>query len=121
MCGYTATTGDILKPTTSYTFSNLTNGQIYYFSVVAIDTSANKSVFSAEVSKSITSSLKADLGGGLNGAPDGHVNSVDFGILMSYWGATNKPPADLGGGLNGAPDGHVNSVDFGILMSQWTG
>jgi hypothetical protein len=44
---------------------------------------------------------------------DGVVNSVDFGILMSYWGNTSKPKADLN------QDGYVNSVDFGIMMSEW--
>ncbi|MFA6097660.1 MAG: LamG-like jellyroll fold domain-containing protein [Candidatus Paceibacterota bacterium] len=44
---------------------------------------------------------------------DGHVNSADFGMLMSAWGSTLKPAADLN------QDGIVNSVDFGILMSQW--
>jgi len=37
--------------TTSYTFSNLTDGQTWYFSVTAYDTSNNESCFSAEVSK----------------------------------------------------------------------
>jgi hypothetical protein len=44
---------------------------------------------------------------------DGIVNSVDFGIMMSYWGNTSKPKADLN------QDGTVNSVDFGIMMSGW--
>ncbi|OGZ35097.1 MAG: hypothetical protein A2174_00425 [Candidatus Portnoybacteria bacterium RBG_13_41_18] len=109
LCGY-LTKVDVGK-TTTYTISNLTNGQTYYFSVSAYDTSNNESVFSSEVNKLI--SLSADL----NVPPDGHVNSVDFGILLSYWGATNKPRADL----NVPQDGIVNSVDFGILMSQWTG
>jgi len=44
---------------------------------------------------------------------DGLVNSVDFGILMSYWNDTSYPVADIN------QDGLVNSVDFGIMMSQW--
>ena len=46
---------------------------------------------------------------------DGYVNSVDLGILMSYWGDTTRPPADIN------QDGIVNSVDSGIMMSMWTG
>ncbi|MFA6097658.1 MAG: LamG-like jellyroll fold domain-containing protein [Candidatus Paceibacterota bacterium] len=44
---------------------------------------------------------------------DGHVNSVDFGIMMSFWNYTSKPKADLN------QDGFVNSQDLGMLMSQW--
>jgi hypothetical protein len=105
MCGY-ATKVDVGNVTT-YTVTNLTSGQTYYFSVTAYDTSNNESAFSSEVSKKI--SVTADLNG------DGKVNSVDFGIMMSYWGSTARPAADLN------QDGAVNSVDFGILMSQWTG
>lgn len=43
---------------------------------------------------------------------DGYVNSVDFGILMTYWGTTSST-ADING------DGAVNSVDLGIMMTQW--
>ncbi len=107
LCGYSASI-DVGKVTT-YTFNNLTNGQTYYFSVSAYDTSYNESAFSAEVQKTIPSGLTADLN------LDSHVNSVDFGIMMSFWGSTNKPSADIN------KDSAVNSVDFGILMSQWTG
>lgn len=106
LCGY-STSVNVGKVTT-YTFNNLTNGQTYYFSVSALDTSNNESAFSAQVSKYI-SALTADLNS------DGRVNSVDFGIMMSYWASTAKPSADIN------KDGAVNSVDFGILMSQWTG
>ena len=106
LCGYSnrVDVGNV----TTYTFNNLTNGQTYYFSVTAYDTSNNESAFSNQVSKTISAS-SADLN------RDGRVNSVDFGILMSYWGAVTRPPADIN------QDGVVNSVDFGILMSQWTG
>jgi hypothetical protein len=105
LCGYT-TKVDVGKVTT-YTISNLTNGQTYYFSVTAYDTSNNESVFSSQVSKLV--SLSADFNS------DTKVNSVDFGILMSFWGSTARPAADIN------KDGTVNSVDFGVLMSQWTG
>ncbi|MEM3062754.1 MAG: fibronectin type III domain-containing protein [Nitrososphaerota archaeon] len=107
LCGY-ATSTNVVKVTT-YTFNNLTNGQTYYFSVTAYDTSNNESAFSAQVIKTIPSSVTADFNN------DGKVNSVDLGVLMSYWGSPEKPPADLN------QDGVVNSVDFGILLSQWTG
>ncbi len=45
---------------------------------------------------------------------DAKVNSVDFGIMMSYWSNTTMPAADIN------KDGTVNSVDLGIMMSQWT-
>ncbi|MFA6097659.1 MAG: LamG-like jellyroll fold domain-containing protein [Candidatus Paceibacterota bacterium] len=44
---------------------------------------------------------------------DSIVNSVDFGIMMSFWTYTNKPKADLN------QDGFVNSQDLGMLMSKW--
>lgn len=53
LCGYTNTVnaGNIR----TYTFSNLTDGQRYYFSVSAYDTSNNESVFSSEQNKIISS------------------------------------------------------------------
>ncbi len=105
MCGYSNSVN--VGKVTTYTFNNLTNGQTYYFSVSAYDTSNNESVFSSQVSKYV-SILTADLNS------DGRVNSVDFGIMMSYWGSTARPSADIN------QDGAVTSVDFGILMSQWT-
>ena len=105
LCGYqTSINIGNVRP---YTISNLTNGQTYYFSVTAYDTSNNESAFSAQVSKLISTS--ADFNS------DGHINSVDFGIMMSFWGSTARPAADIN------QDSLVNSVDFGILMSQWTG
>jgi hypothetical protein len=44
---------------------------------------------------------------------DGHVNSVDFGMLMSAWNFTSKPKADIN------QDGFVNSQDLGMMMSKW--
>jgi hypothetical protein len=38
---------------TSHTFSNLTNGVTYYFSITAYDTSGNESCFSDEVNKAM--------------------------------------------------------------------
>ncbi len=51
LCGYanSQSVGNVL----SYIFNSLTDGQTYYFSVSAIDTSNNESVFSAQVSKVI--------------------------------------------------------------------
>lgn len=103
MCGY-STKVEVGKITT-YSINNLTNGQTYYFSITAYDTSGNESAFSSQVSKFI--SMSADFNF------DNHVNSVDFGIMMSFWGSTARPAADIN------KDGLVNSVDFGILMSQW--
>ncbi|MDD2654996.1 MAG: fibronectin type III domain-containing protein [Candidatus Omnitrophica bacterium] len=104
-CGYSNSVDVGLV--TSYLFNNLTNGQTYYFSVTAKDTSNNESSFSSQVSKYISVS------GDLNS--DSRVNSVDFGIMMSHWNLTTKPVSDLN------QDGFVNSVDFGIILSQWTG
>jgi hypothetical protein len=105
LCGYTTSVN--VGNVRTYVINNLTNGQTYYFSVTAIDTSSNESAFSSQVSKLISTS--ADFNS------DGHINSVDFGVMMSYWGSTARPAADIN------KDGAVNSVDFGILMSQWTG
>ncbi len=53
LCGYASSqsVGNVL----TYTFNNLTDGQTYYFSVSALDTSGNESVFSTQVSKAVTS------------------------------------------------------------------
>jgi len=50
---------------------------------------------------------------------DGEVDSIDSGILMSYWGtdgsgATSCRSPDIN------QDGIVDSLDLSILMSQWT-
>ncbi|RLF38547.1 MAG: hypothetical protein DRN12_08245, partial [Thermoplasmata archaeon] len=50
---------------------------------------------------------------------DGKVDSIDSGILMSYWGtdgsgATSCRSPDIN------QDGIVDSLDLSILMSQWT-
>ncbi len=45
---------------------------------------------------------------------DGTVDSLDFGMLLSYWNSISKPKADIN------QDGIVNSVDLGIMMSQWS-
>jgi hypothetical protein len=105
LCGYSTSVN--VGNVRTYTISSLTNNTTYYFSVSAYDTSNNESTFSSQVSKLI--SMSADFNS------DGHVNSVDFGVMMSYWGSTARPAADIN------KDGLVNSVDFGILMSQWTG
>src|SRR3989344_7120998 len=49
LCGYSnsVNTGNV----TAYTFSNLTDGSTYYFSITAYDTSNNESAFSSQVSK----------------------------------------------------------------------
>ncbi len=104
MCGY-STKVDVGKVTT-YTISNLTNNQTYYFSVSAYDTSNNESLFSAQVSKLVATT--ADLNN------DSRVNTQDLSILLSYWDSTARPPADIN--QNGA----VNTQDFSIMLSQWT-
>jgi hypothetical protein len=89
----------------SMTVSQLSDGTTYYFVIRAIDESGNNSGLSNVVSR--TTYRRADLNS------DSYVNSVDFGILMSYWGSTTRPAADIN------QDGYVNSVDFGIMMSRW--
>ena len=44
---------------------------------------------------------------------DGHVNLIDFSIVLFYW-HSNDPRVDLN------HDGRVDIVDFSILMFQWT-
>ncbi|MFA6272528.1 MAG: dockerin type I domain-containing protein [Patescibacteria group bacterium] len=48
---------------------------------------------------------------------DGHVNLVDFSILMFYW--QEKNPANARADIN--KDDIVNIVDFSIMMFYWTG
>ncbi|MFA6278607.1 MAG: peptidoglycan-binding protein [Candidatus Paceibacterota bacterium] len=50
-CGYI--TGITVGNVTTYAFTGLTNGQTYYFSTSAVDTSGNESAFSSEVHKAI--------------------------------------------------------------------
>ncbi len=87
------------------TISGLLGNMTYYFAIKAIDGSANASVMSNV--PSARTFRTADLNN------DNIINSVDFGILMSYWNYTTRPAADIN------QDGIVNSVDFGIMMSQW--
>lgn len=49
LCGYASTIN--VGNVRTYTFNNLTDGQTYYFSVSAYDTSNNEGVFSTQVSK----------------------------------------------------------------------
>ncbi len=51
LCGYTSSLN--VGNVTTHTFNSLTDGQTYYFSVSAYDTSNNESSFSSEVSKVI--------------------------------------------------------------------
>lgn len=87
------------------TIPGLNGGTTYYFAVKAIDDASNASVLSNIISFKTYNT--ADL------SRDYLINSVDFGVLMSYWGSTARPAADAN------QDGLVNSVDFGIMMSQW--
>ncbi|PIQ75467.1 MAG: hypothetical protein COV84_01075 [Candidatus Portnoybacteria bacterium CG11_big_fil_rev_8_21_14_0_20_40_15] len=105
LCGYSTSLN--VGNVRTYTFSSLTNGQTYYFSVTAYDTSNNESSFSSQVSKFISTS--ADLNA------NGRINAQDFSILMSFWGSTARPAADVN------QDGYVNAQDLSIMMSQWTG
>jgi len=105
LCGYSTSLN--VGNVRTYTFSSLTNGQTYYFSVTAYDTSNNESSFSSQVSKFI--SISADLNA------NGRINAQDFSILMSFWGSTTRPAADVN------QDGYVNAQDLSIMMSQWTG
>jgi hypothetical protein len=50
---YGSSTALILEPATSHPISGLTEGETYYFVVVAVDTSDNESTWSDEVSKTI--------------------------------------------------------------------
>jgi len=87
------------------TVTGLTGNATYYFAIKATDDAGNTGAIS-----NIPSALSyktADLNN------DRIINSVDFGILMSYWNNTTRPLADIN------QDGIVNSVDFGIMMSQW--
>jgi hypothetical protein len=87
------------------TVGGLAGATTYYFAIKAVDEGGNASTIS-NVANAKTYKM-ADLNN------DNYVNSVDFGILMSYWGNSTKPAADMN------QDSAVNSVDFGIMMSQW--
>jgi hypothetical protein len=89
----------------SMTVSGLNDNTIYYFAIIAIDESNNSSPLSNVIN--FTTYKKSDFN------RDRIVNSVDFGIMMSYWNSTSRPPADIN------QDGIVNSADFAIMMSQW--
>lgn len=87
------------------TITGLAGNTTYYFAVKAIDDAGNASALSNVPNAKTFKS--ADLNN------DSYVNSVDFGIMMSYWNYSSKPASDIN------QDGIVNSVDFGIMMSQW--
>ncbi|OGZ35096.1 MAG: hypothetical protein A2174_00420 [Candidatus Portnoybacteria bacterium RBG_13_41_18] len=87
------------------TIGGLLGNTTYYFAIKAVDGSGNASTIS-NVVNSLTYKT-ADIN------YDRSINSVDFGMLMSWWGDNTKPPADIN------QDGFINSVDFGIMMSQW--
>lgn len=89
----------------SMTMTGLSGATTYYFAIKAIDASGNAGAISN------IPSAKTYKTSDLNN--DNLVNSVDFGILMSYWNSASRPAADIN------QDGAVNSVDFGIMMSQW--
>ena len=89
----------------TFTVSGLSGSTLYYFAIKAVDEGGNASAISNIVN--VTTYKTSDLNN------DSYVNSVDFGILMSFWGNTTRPTADMN------QDGTVNSVDFGIMMSQW--
>lgn len=99
-----ATTANI-----SYSNTGLQANTTYTYRVSAYDAAGNQSSQSSQASATTQLAYSsADLN------QDGYVNSVDFGIMMSYWNSTSYPSADIN------QDGSVNSVDFGIMMSQWS-
>ncbi len=66
----------------------------------------------------------ADMGGGINGRPDGAVDSSDFTLLIGDYNNVDLPgadPADIGGGIAGIPDGFVDSSDFTLLIGWFGG
>jgi hypothetical protein len=93
-----------------YAFSGLSAGN-HTIQVYAINTptGTNPELPGSPKTITITTYKTADLN------QDSKVNSVDFGIMMSFWASAAKPKADIN------QDAIVNSVDFGVLMSQWTG
>jgi hypothetical protein len=91
--------------TTSGFINNITDGRLrFYFPGQA---QAGDIYYLDDLKLEKVISSPADLNS------DNIVNSVDLGMLMSFWNYTTKPKADLN------QDGIVNSVDFGIMMSQW--
>ena len=101
MCGYT-TKVNVGKVTT-YTFSNLTNGATYYFSVSAYDTSGNESAFSGEVSKLVCASGDLDC--------SGSVGAVDIQLALNvFLGTETRQEIISRCDLNS--DGKTNVVDI---------
>jgi len=107
--------GSVETMTVTWTEANplILGDTTYYFAIKAIDnatptpnTGAISNLPSAKTYRTADLNL-------VGSYPDKIINSVDFGILMSFWGNTTKPPADMN------QDGFVNSPDFGIMMSQW--
>ncbi|MFA6096281.1 MAG: chitobiase/beta-hexosaminidase C-terminal domain-containing protein [Candidatus Paceibacterota bacterium] len=92
--------------TTAGFTNNITDGRLrFYFPGLA---SAGDIYYLDDLKLEKVISSIADLNS------DNIVNSVDLGMLMSFWNYTTKPKSDLN------QDGIVNSVDFGILLSKWT-
>ncbi len=87
--------------------TGLVGDKTYYFAIKAVDSSGNNGAISN------LPNAKTYKSADLNIPPDNLVNSVDFGILMSYWGSTTNSIADIN------QNNIVNAEDFGIMMSQW--
>ena len=49
--------------------------------------------------------------------PNGAVNGVDLGVLLSYWGPRTADPFSVASDIDG--NGDVNGADLGLLLSGW--
>lgn len=59
-------------------------------------------------------------GPGLDGVPDGLVNTADLNYFLGAWLAEDVSVADVTGpGLDGVPDGQVNTADLNYFLSAW--
>lgn len=88
LCGYTSVVNNVSKNLTTYTFSNLTDGATYYFSVSAFDTSNNESSFSGEVVKAIPAASDITPPARSAGSPTGTLAADTTQITLSL--STNE-------------------------------
>ena len=103
----------------AYTFSNLTDGSTYYFSITAYDTSGNESCFSSQVSKLIPASSDVSAPTVPTGLTASAVSSSQISLS---WAASTDNTGVTGykiyrGGVQIATSATNNYVDTGLSPS----
>ncbi len=112
---------------TSRIFTGLTNFTTYYFTVTAVDSDANESAFSNEVSATPSTFVEV-LGTGFENASDGNFvwgdydNDGDYDVFISGQDASNADPPYAGGFAKlyrHETNGSFTLIDAGFQQQIW--